>query len=188
MTRRLGSLASRLVVVGVVQLVLLAVTAVVIFIAEGPHDAARPEDHIVPSLIQHLENVADDQPSLETALGKLRSQRIEASVYDANRLLVASNVDPPLAIPERRGRRPLSANSDSATSAGSGSAAPQHPDGVGPIGDGPAAGSHTRGPYSGSDSGGSNADGFNTRGDGRAGPDRSRRDARLVLDDGPQPH
>ena len=51
------SLASRLVVIGVVQMLLLAITAVVIFIAEGPHEAARPEEHIVPSLIQHLESL-----------------------------------------------------------------------------------------------------------------------------------
>ncbi len=102
------SLASRLVVIGVVQMLLLAITAIVIFIAEGPHEPARPEDYLVQSLIQRLEDSTDDQSKLDTELASLRDHRIEASIYDENRQLVATNVDPPLAIPERRGppRRP----------------------------------------------------------------------------------
>lgn len=99
------SLASRLVVIGVVQMMLLAITAIVIFIAEGPHEPARPEDYLVPSLIQRLEDASGDQPTLDAELGSLREHRIEASIYDENRQLVATNVDPPLAIPERRGPR-----------------------------------------------------------------------------------
>ena len=98
------SLASRLVVIGVVQMLLLAITAIVIFIAEGPHEPARPEDYLVPSLIQRLED-ASDQAALDGELASLREHRIEASIYDADRKLVATNVDPPLAIPERRGPR-----------------------------------------------------------------------------------
>lgn len=101
------SLASRLVVIGVVQMLLLAITAIVIFIAEGPHEPARPEDYLVPSLIQRLEDAAGDQAALDGELASLREHRIEASIYDADRQLIATNVDPPLAIPERRGpRRP----------------------------------------------------------------------------------
>jgi two-component system OmpR family sensor kinase len=99
------SLASRLVVIGVVQMLLLAITAVVIFIAEGPHEPARPEDYLVPSLIQRLEDSASDQAALDGELASLRAHRIEASIYDADRQLVATNVDPPLAIPVRRGPR-----------------------------------------------------------------------------------
>ncbi len=99
------SLASRLVVIGVVQMLLLAITAVVIFIAEGPHEPARPEDYLVPSVIQRLEDSADDQSKLDAELASLREHRIEASIYDENRQLMATNVDPPLAIPERRGPR-----------------------------------------------------------------------------------
>ncbi len=97
------SLASRLVVIGVVQMMLLAVTAVVVFIAQGPHEPARPEDYLVPSLIQRLEESADDQPKLEAELAALLENRIEATIYDQDRKLIATNVDPPLAIPERRG-------------------------------------------------------------------------------------
>ncbi len=157
---RLHSLASRLVLIGAVQMILLAITAVVIFIAEGPHEPARPEDHIVPALIHHLEDVADDQASLEQSLAGLGEHRIEASVYDDKRQLVASNIDPPLAIPERRGRRPDGPRDR-----------PGRPVDDMPL-DGPRleAGSDAARPL--------------------APPpgDRSRRDARLVLDDGPQAH
>jgi len=102
------SLASRLVVIGVVQMLLLALTAVAIFIAEGPHEPARPEDYLQPALIQELERVVDDPPALEALLGELREDRIEASIYDDARKLVATNVEPALAVPERRGpRRPF---------------------------------------------------------------------------------
>ncbi len=102
--RRLKSLAARLVVVGVVQLVLLALTAVVIFIAEGPHGPGHPEE-LSPADIHALEAVTGDAQKLTRALDDLHDRRIEASVYDRDDQLVASNVDPPLAIP--RHHRPF---------------------------------------------------------------------------------
>src|SRR5205085_2464432 len=82
-------------------LLLIAITAVVIFIAEGPHAPARPDEHLNPALIHHLEDLDNDPRAVEGALADLRDHRIEASIYDHDRKLVASNVDPPLAIPER---------------------------------------------------------------------------------------
>jgi len=107
--RRFRSLASRLVALGVVQLVLLAFTAAVIFIAEGPHEAADPEDQLTPAAIARLEHLIDTPAALNDALDELHAARVEVSLYDETRQLIASNVDPPLAIPPwppRRGHRP----------------------------------------------------------------------------------
>ena len=107
--RRFRSLASRLVALGVVQLVLLAFTAAVIFIAEGPHEAADPEDQLTPAAIARLEHLIDTPAALNDALEELRAARVEVSLYDETRQLIASNVDPALAIPPwppRRGHRP----------------------------------------------------------------------------------
>lgn len=107
--RRFRSLASRLVALGVVQLVLLTVTAAVIFVAEGPHEEAAPEDKLTPDALRHLESLVDAPVSLSDALDELRTARVEVSLYDEAHQLIASNVDPPLAIPPRphRGRRGL---------------------------------------------------------------------------------
>jgi signal transduction histidine kinase len=105
--RRFRSLASRLVALGVVQLALLTVTAAVIFIAEGPHEEAAPEDKLTPAMLRRLENLVDVPAQLSDALDELRTARVEVSLYDDAHQLIASNVDPPLAIPPRphRGRR-----------------------------------------------------------------------------------
>jgi signal transduction histidine kinase len=105
--RRFRSLASRLVALGVVQLGLLTVTAGVIFLAEGPHEEAAPEDKLTPAALRHLEGLVDSPAPLSDALDELRTARVEVSLYDEAHLLIASNVDPPLAIPPRphRGRR-----------------------------------------------------------------------------------
>jgi signal transduction histidine kinase len=103
--RRFRSLASRLVALGVVQLVLLAFTAAVIFVAEGPHEEADPEDKITPDILARLEGLIDSPAALNDALDELRSERVELSLYDENHQLIASNVDPPLAIPPRPPRR-----------------------------------------------------------------------------------
>ncbi|CAN5832830.1 hypothetical protein BH11MYX3_BH11MYX3_22330 [soil metagenome] len=100
--RRFRSLASRLVVVGVVQLLLLAATALGIFYAEGPHEPGRPEKHINPGVIQHLEGLVDQPTELQAALDELGGKRIEVSLYDDKKQLIASNVEPPLAVPPRR--------------------------------------------------------------------------------------
>ena len=107
--RRFRSLASRLVALGVVQLALLTVTAAVIFIAEGPHEEAAPEDKLTPAALRHLESLVDVPAQLSDALDELRTARVEVSLYDDAHQLIASNVDPPLAIPPRphRGRRGL---------------------------------------------------------------------------------
>ena len=107
--RRFRSLASRLVALGVVQLALLTITAAVIFIAEGPHEEAAPEDKLTPAALRHLESLVDAPASLSDALDELRTARVEVSLYDEAHQLIASNVDPPLAIPPRphRGRRGL---------------------------------------------------------------------------------
>jgi signal transduction histidine kinase len=99
--RRFRSLASRLVALGVGQLVLLALTAVVIFIAEGPHEEADPEDKLTPATLARLERLSDAPAALTEALDELRTQRVEISLYDEAHQLIASNVDPPLAIPSR---------------------------------------------------------------------------------------
>jgi signal transduction histidine kinase len=107
--RRFRSLASRLVALGLGQLVLLALTAVIIFIAEGPHDEADPEDALTAAMITRLEQLVDAPAQLTVALDELRNQRVELSLYDETRQLIASNVDPPLAIPPRpphRGHHP----------------------------------------------------------------------------------
>jgi signal transduction histidine kinase len=107
--RRFRSLASRLVALGVVQLVLLACSAAVIFIAEGPHEVADPEDQLTPAAIARLEQLIDTPGALSDALDELRAARVEVSLYDESRQLIASNVDPALAIPPwplRRGHRP----------------------------------------------------------------------------------
>ena len=107
--RRFRSLASRLVAVGVGQLLLLAVTALGIFFAEGPHEEATPEDQLTAATLTKLEALVDSPPALSAALDELRAQRVEISLYDEARQLIASNVDPPLAIPPRppwRGHRP----------------------------------------------------------------------------------
>jgi signal transduction histidine kinase len=107
--RRFRSLASRLVALGVVQLGLLTVTAGVIFLAEGPHEEAAPEDKLTPAALRRLEGLVDSPAPLSDALDELRTARVEVSLYDEAHLLIASNVDPPLAIPPRphRGRRGL---------------------------------------------------------------------------------
>jgi signal transduction histidine kinase len=121
--RRFRSLASRLVAIGVGQLVLLALTAVVVFIAEGPHEEADLEDKLTAATVTELENLADSPAELTVVLDRLRGERVELSLYDQAHQLIASNVDPPLAIPPRshRGHRsalPGAASVDHAPSPG----------------------------------------------------------------------
>ena len=99
---RFRSLASRMVALGVLQFVLFIGTAIAFFVAEGPHEEARPHEHIRPEVVHRLEGLVDRPAALQTALDDLERKRIEVSLYDAQRQLVATNVDPPLAIPDRR--------------------------------------------------------------------------------------
>ncbi|MEO7095705.1 MAG: HAMP domain-containing sensor histidine kinase [Polyangiales bacterium] len=104
--RRFRSLASRLILVGVVQLALLAANAIGIFYAEGPHHPGRPEEHIDRTLIVKLESLVDQPTQLQAALDALLDQRIEVSLYDDTKQLIATNVEPALAVPPRRPRGP----------------------------------------------------------------------------------
>ncbi|HSK05592.1 MAG TPA: HAMP domain-containing sensor histidine kinase [Kofleriaceae bacterium] len=100
--RPFRSLASRMVALGVLQFALFIGTAIAFFIAEGPREEPRPRDHIVPAVVQRLEGLVAEPGALQAALEDLERKHIEVSLYDAQRQLVATNVDPPLAIPERR--------------------------------------------------------------------------------------
>jgi signal transduction histidine kinase len=96
--RRFRSLASRMVAVGVLQLALLAATALAIFFLEGPRGPVTPEDHVDP---RKLELLADEPGAIQQALAELREKRVQVSIYNSQRQLIASNVDPPLAVPLR---------------------------------------------------------------------------------------
>ncbi len=96
--RRFRSLASRMVAVGVLQLALLAATALAIFVLEGPRGPVTPEDHID---MRALEQLADAPAALQQALGALRDNRVQVSIYNSQRQVIATNVDPPLAVPPR---------------------------------------------------------------------------------------
>ena len=96
--RRFRSLASRMVAVGVLQLALLAATAIAIFLLEGPRGPTMPEDHVDP---RKLELLAGDPEALQQALADLRDKRVQVSIYNSQRQLIATNVDPPLAVPQR---------------------------------------------------------------------------------------
>jgi signal transduction histidine kinase len=97
-TPKSRSLASRLVLLGIVQLALITLTAIAIFFAQGPYGEPRPEDHVD---LRKLEMLTSTPDALEAELAHLREERIEISLYDMKRQLVATNVDPPLAIPAR---------------------------------------------------------------------------------------
>jgi len=96
--RRFRSLASRMVAVSVLQLALLAITAIVIFVVDGPRGPVMPEEHVDP---RKLELVAAEPEALQAALAELRDERVSVSIYNSERQLVATNVDPPLAAPPR---------------------------------------------------------------------------------------
>ena len=98
--RRFRSLASRLVALGVLQLVLLFVIGAVLVVVAGPREEARPRDVLDPAALRRLEGATDDE-TLARLLSPYRERRIEISIYDANKALVARNVQPALAIPER---------------------------------------------------------------------------------------
>ena len=100
-TPKSRSLASRLVLLGIVQLALITLTAVGIFFAQGPYGEPRPEDHVD---LRKLEMLTSTPDALGLELEHLREQRIEISLYDMKRQLIATNVDPPLAIPARWNR------------------------------------------------------------------------------------
>lgn len=146
---RTRSLASRLVLVGVIQLALIAAAAIGIFVVEGPHGDPHPDDIVDP---RKLEMLAGNSEALSIELESLREQRIEISLYDGKRQLLATNVDPPLAIPARWGRfgrdgfgfgpggPPGERGSGAGSASGSGSSDMPPPPQMGPRPDGPPPG------------------------------------------------
>ena len=99
--RRFRSLASRLVLVGLVQFVLLVVTGMVIALLQGPRDEAHPHEVLDLKVLAQLEALANQPAALSAALEEIEDERVEVSIYDSHKQLLASNVDPPLAIPPR---------------------------------------------------------------------------------------
>ena len=99
--RRFGSLGARLVAVGIGQVLLIALTAVIVFYAEGPREEGNPDERLDAATVEKLESLVDDREMLGVALEELRNDRIELSLYDDRKALIASNVDPALAPPDR---------------------------------------------------------------------------------------
>ncbi|MCX5745585.1 MAG: HAMP domain-containing sensor histidine kinase [Proteobacteria bacterium] len=95
------SLVSRLVAVGLLQLVVVAGTAIAIFVLEGPHDPALPSDFLDRETRDQLEALVDKPAGLQAKLDELEAHRIDVTLYDGERQLLASNVQPSLAIPAR---------------------------------------------------------------------------------------
>ncbi len=86
---------------GVMQTALIAATAVAIWWIEGPHGDAWPGERLDRGARAKLEQAADKPDQIAAALAELRDHRIEISLYDADRTLIATNVNPALAIPAR---------------------------------------------------------------------------------------
>jgi two-component system, OmpR family, sensor kinase len=97
-----GSLALRLVAVGVAQLVLVALAAVaigqVVSRLTTRWDIVRVEERLKP--------FADKPHELTREFALLRADGVSLSLYDEDEKLVASNVSPPLRLPMWRGREP----------------------------------------------------------------------------------
>lgn len=95
-TRRRARLSSRLYVVGVVQLLLVAVAAVAIGFVVSKLQA-RGDARVA---IARLQQVADEPQRLAAELESVRREEsLLASVYDETGALVASNAKPPLHLP-----------------------------------------------------------------------------------------
>ena len=98
-----GSLAWKLYFLGIVQLVILGAAVL------GVGNIIGPLRHPGPSLdveraAKDLAARAEDGAALTERLVELRERRaLELTLYDADRNVVASNVTPPLAIPEGSG-------------------------------------------------------------------------------------
>ncbi len=97
------SLVSRLVAVGLLQLLVVAGTALAIFVLEGPHEPARPGEFLDRATRDKLEQLVDQPAALNAVLAGLEDHRIDVSLYDGDHQLVATNVEPALAPPKRHG-------------------------------------------------------------------------------------
>jgi signal transduction histidine kinase len=95
---RRGAIARRLYAVGVVQLTVVAIVAVVVFVANAPtHGGPRgPRDG--DRIAAEIEPLVDRPAELAKELALLRDRRaLEVSIYDEADRLLSTNVDPPLA-------------------------------------------------------------------------------------------
>ena len=99
--KRFRSLGSRLVALGGLQLALLVLATVLAFVIAGPRGEAHPRDFLDRARITRIESLLARPAELHAELDRLRAARIEVSIYDHERQLIASNVDPALAIPRR---------------------------------------------------------------------------------------
>jgi len=75
-TRWFRTLASRLVMLGVLQTALIAATAAAIWWIEGPHGDAWPGERIDRGARATLEQVVDKPEQLAAELSELRDHRI----------------------------------------------------------------------------------------------------------------
>ena len=100
--KRFRSLASKLITIGIGQVLLIAITAVVVFYAEGPREEGSPDERLDNATVERLEKLVDDKEALAFALEELHDDRIAISLYDDKHALIATNVDPPLQAPPER--------------------------------------------------------------------------------------
>lgn len=98
---RLRSLASRMVLLGAVQCALFAIAAAIIFLAQRTHEP-HPHEVIDAAIQRRFAASGGDRGQLAALLDEIHDRQIEASLYDAGGELIASNVEPALAIPRRR--------------------------------------------------------------------------------------
>lgn len=97
-------LAGRMLLIGAAQLALLAGAVIVILALTAPGGDVHPEDHVDRRQLEQLAGT----PKLHEALLALRRERVSVSIYNSERQLIDSNVDPPLAPPPRQPSGPPS--------------------------------------------------------------------------------
>lgn len=93
------SLAAKLVLVGLIQLVLLALFAGAILVMQGPRRPPAPFEVITPDVQARLASVMDDADALRSEVAALKAKQVELSIYDADLSLISSSVTPPLELP-----------------------------------------------------------------------------------------
>ena len=92
-SRARGALVWRLYAVGIVQILLVVAGAIAIAMV-----MSRPPPWVdVQNAADRLAKLADRPAALQQTLEELRDERMDVSLYDANRQLIATNVQPPLA-------------------------------------------------------------------------------------------
>jgi two-component system OmpR family sensor kinase len=91
-------LAIRMQLIGVAQLAALGAAAIVILALTAPRDDVRLHEALD---VRRLEEVSRDPEALHRALAGLARRHVNVSLYNSDRQLIDSNVDPPLAPPPR---------------------------------------------------------------------------------------